>query len=320
VAILSPRTEPVLDVLRHLRAATPGRILAVGPAAEPKLILRALREGADQYLDEAELATELEAALARSRGEGGVADAHGRLIAVLAASGGSGSSTVAANVATVLAREHRSCALVDLKLEAGDLAALLNLKPTYTLADLCQNAARMDRVMFERSLVRHSSGVCLLASPRTLADVEQVQADGVRRSLSLAQALFPYVVVDLDHSFRVEQVQVLNQADVIVLVMRLDFTSLRNTHRTLQHLTDRGIDRERIQVAVNRYGQPQELPGAKVEEVLGMKITYYLPDDPKTVNRANNNGVPVVLEAPTAKVSKGLARLAAGVNGRQKKG
>jgi pilus assembly protein CpaE len=317
VVVLSPNVEPMLDCLRGLRAAGPGRILAVGPAAEPKLILRALREGADQYLDEADLPAELEAALARTRTEA-TPDEQGRLIAVLAPSGGSGSSTLAANVATVLAREHRSCALFDLKLEAGDLAALLDLKPTHTLADLCQNTSRMDRVMFERSLVRHASGVSLLASPQAYADVAYVKAEGVRQALTLAQAQFPYVVVDLDHSFREEQVQVLSHANVILLVLRLDFTSLRNTHRALQHLTNLGIDRQRVQVVVNRYGQPREIPAAKAEEALGLKITYYVPDEPKTVNRANNNGVPVVLEAPGAKVSKYLARLAAGVNGRKK--
>jgi pilus assembly protein CpaE len=316
LVVLSPDVGRALDALRGLRAAA-GRILAIGPAAEPKLILQALREGADHYLDEADPRAELEAALARSRAEGGLSDEAGRLITVLAPSGGSGSSTLAVNVATVLAREHRTCALFDLKLEAGDLAALLDLKPTHSLAELCQNASRMDRVMFERSLVRHASGVHLLAPPRTFADVVHVNPEGVRQALTLARAMFPYVVVDLDHSFREEQVQVLRQANVILLVLRLDFTSLRNTHRALQFLTGLGIDRQQVRVVANRYGQPREVPAAKAEEVLGQKIANYIPDDPKTVNRANNNGVPVVLEAPRATVSKNLARLAAGVNGRK---
>ena len=67
---------------------------------------------------------------------------------------------------------------------------------------------------------------------------------------------------------------------------------------------------------VNRYGQPKEVPAAKVEEVLGMKVFHYVPDDPKAVNRANNNGVPVVLEAPRAAVSKSVTKLAHGVIGR----
>ena len=240
----------------------------------------------------------------------------GRAIAVLAPSGGSGSSTLAANVATVMAQHHQSAVLLDLKLEAGDLAALLDLRPAHTLADLCLNAARMDRVMFERSLVKHPSGVHLLAPPRTFADVEHVTPEGVRQALALARALFPYVVADLDHSFRGEQTQVLRQADLVLLVLRLDFTSLRNARRALDFLTQLGIGADRVRVVVNRYGQPKELPAAKAEEALGLKVFHYVPDDARTVNRANNNGVPVVLESPSAKVSRSVAQLALSINGR----
>ena len=55
-----------------------------------------------------------------------------------------------------------------------------------------------------------------------------------------------------------------------------------------------------MRLVVNRYGQPKEVPASKAEEALGLKIAHYIPDDPKTVNRANNNGVPLVLESPSA--------------------
>jgi pilus assembly protein CpaE len=247
----------------------------------------------------------------------GQADA-GRVIALLGASGGSGSSTLAANIATVLAREHQRSLLVDLRLESGDLATLLDLKPTHTLADLCQNAARMDRVMFERSLTPHASGVHLLASPHSFADVGYVNADGVRHALTLARTLFPYVVVDLDHPSHEEQLQALRQADVILLVFRLDFTALRNTRRTLDYLTETGLGHERVQLVVNRYGQAKELAYAQAEEALSRKIAHYIPDDPKTINQANNHGAPAVLEYPSAKVSRSFTRLAQSVNGRHK--
>jgi pilus assembly protein CpaE len=317
VLVLSPDTERALVLLGQARAGIQRRLLAIGPAAEPKLILRALREGADQYLDEAELEVELEGALARLRVEGDAQGEPGRLITVLAPSGGSGSSTLAANVATVLAREHKSCALFDLKLESGDLAALLDLRPTHTLADLCQNVARLDRVMFERSLTRHASGVHLLAPPRTFDDINYVTADAVRQALTLARGLFPYVVVDLDHSFREEQVQVLRQTDVLLLVLRLDFTCLRNTRRTLDYLTKLGVNSDRVRLVVNRYGQAKEVPAAKAEEALGIKIFHYVPDEPKTINLANNNGVPAVVEYPRAKVSRSVTQLAHSINGRR---
>jgi pilus assembly protein CpaE len=315
VIALNPDPERALGLLAQVHQFAQGPVLAVGPTGDSRLVLRALRSGAGDYVDEAELEAELAAALGRLRPAGSQAEL-GRTIAVLAPSGGSGSSTLAVNIATALAGKYKSTLLLDLKLHAGDLAALLDLRPAHTLADLCQHAAHMDRTMFERSLAKHHSGVHLLAPPRFIADTAFVTPDGIRQTLSLGRTLFPFVVADLDHSFAPEQVQVLRAADVILMVLRLDFTCLRNAQRTLEYLEQLGVSRERVRLVVNRYGQAKEVPAAKAEAALGVKVAHYVPEDAKTVNRANNNGVPVVLESPSAKVSKSLLSLAASVNGR----
>jgi pilus assembly protein CpaE len=310
------RALGVLDWLERLPRPNGERVVAVGPTANAKTVLRALRGAVDDYLDETELETELEEALVRWRSSLAKREESGRVIAVLAPNGGAGSSTLAVNLAVVLAGKHRSAALVDLKLVSGDLAALLDLKPTHTLADLCQNVTRMDRSLFEHSLVRHRSGVQLLASPGHYDDVARITPEGVRQALTLAKAAFPYVVVDLDHSFHPEQVEVLHQAEIVLLVFRLDFVSLRNARRALEYLERLGLHREQIKLVVNRYGQPKEIPAFKAEEALGMKVSYYIPDDPKAVNRAINNGIPVMIDAPRASVSRSVAKLAENVNGR----
>jgi pilus assembly protein CpaE len=171
----------------------------------------------------------------------------------------------------------------------------------------------MDRVVFERSLTRHRSGVHLLAPPLTLAEIARVTPKGVRQALSIARTLYPFVVVDLDDCFHEEQAQALRMADLVLLVLRLDFTSLRNMRRTMDHLDQLGIHRERVRLIVNRYGQAKELPSAKAEEVLGLKIFHYIPEDAKTVNLANNNGIPAVLDSPKASVSRSFAKLTTGV-------
>jgi pilus assembly protein CpaE len=312
------RALHALDLLERLPRHAGTRVLAVGPAADPKLVLRALRGLVDDYLDQNDLEAELAPALARCRASLFKQDELGRVITVLAPSGGSGSSTLAANLATVLAKEHKSALLVDLKLATGDLAALLDLKPTHSLADLCVNVGRMDRVLFERSLVHHQSGVRLLAPPLQINDIDHVTAEGVRKCVRMAKALFPYIVIDLDHNFRAEQQEVLQESDLILVVLRLDFASLRNAKRTLEYLERSGVDREKMRVVVNRYGQPKEVPYLKAEEALGMKIFHYVPDDPKTVNRANNNGVPVVIDSPSARIARSVTKLAASVNGKHK--
>src|SRR5262249_54875342 len=83
-----------LELLEKMPRQEGTRVLAVGPAADPKMVLRALRGAVDDYLDRDDLEAELEAALARWRASRPDRDEAGRVIAVLAPSGGSGSSTL----------------------------------------------------------------------------------------------------------------------------------------------------------------------------------------------------------------------------------
>jgi pilus assembly protein CpaE len=304
------RSVEALEVLSSVPRQKETLVIAVGPAADGKLVIRALRGIVDEYVDVKEMEAELVATLGSWRQRRMAGRPEARLISVLGPSGGSGSSTIAASLAVLLAKQHKSAALIDLKLETGDLASLLDLKPTYSLADLSRNIDRLDQVFFQRALVQHASGVHLLAPPKPLADVELVTPEGIRQAIGLSRGLFPAVVVDVDHYFREEQLQVLRQTDVLLLVFRLDFTSLKNANRFMDHLDGLGIPVDRVRLVVNRFGQPREVPLAKAEEALKSKIYHVIPDEPKAVNQATNHGVPVVLEAPSAKVSKSLAKLA----------
>src|SRR6476660_6879240 len=91
VLTLLPDPERALAVLEAVRGKVLGRVLAVGPIADSKLVLRALRSGADDYVDQLDLVAELEIALARQRAElAAQLTTAGRIIAVFAPSGGSG--------------------------------------------------------------------------------------------------------------------------------------------------------------------------------------------------------------------------------------
>lgn len=320
VVVLSPDPQRALSVLGELRKVTREHIIAVGPSSNAQLILNALQTGVNNYVGEeqgvleAQLPPILEKIL-EGKGRRQLPPPRGYLIAVLGPSGGSGATTLAANLGVLLANEKKSdILLLDMRLGTSDLASLLDLKPTHTLADLCQNAAQLDPDMFGRSLVRHSSGVRLLAPPRSFADIPLVTDEGIIQVLTLGRALFPIVLVDVDNSLNEEQHHALRDADEVLLVTRLEFACLRNVQRSMDHLERIGVPRARIRLIVNRYGQPKEVDASRAEDALGVKVSHYIPEDARTVNRANNNGVPVVLDAPTATVSKKLTQLATSIN------
>src|SRR5262249_35460766 len=112
VVALAPDPEKALAGVGRLHLVPTLPRLAAGRARDSRLVLRALRSGATDYVDDDDLEGELRTALGRMRSGLPAQAKPARTIAVLAPSGGSGSSTLAVNVAASLARQHHSALLV----------------------------------------------------------------------------------------------------------------------------------------------------------------------------------------------------------------
>ena len=84
----------------------------------------------------------------------------------------------------------------------------------------------------------------------------------------------------------------------------------------LDQLEQIDITGDRVMIVANRYGQAKQVTAGQAEAALGVKIAHFVPDDPKTINRANNTGVPVIIDAPKAKVTRSVLGITASVNGR----
>lgn len=304
--------EQTVELVARLRDMTSGQLVVVGPVSDPRLVLGVLRSGAADYLDEAAIEEELIPALERLKSGRGARANPGRLYAVVAPSGGSGASMVAANLALAMAKTRQRSLAVDLKHRCGDLAALFDLRPTHTLLDLCRVANRIDRVLLEQTLSKLSTGVSLLASPRSFDAT--LSSESVARVLELGRGMFPRIVADCDPALPDDTIAALRSADSVVLVLRLEFNSLRNAKAMLDHLERERIDPRRISLVANRWGQPKEIPAAKVEDALNRKFFAKLPDDPKAALGSQNNGVPVLIEYPSSRLSKALTALAAALD------
>jgi pilus assembly protein CpaE len=311
VICMSPNSLLGLTVLRRLRQrGFSGALLAVGPATDPGLILRAQKDGANMFLDQAEISVELDTCLCRLLRRSEITEIPGRVLAVLSVSGGCGATTLAVNLAAILAKERGRCNLIDLNLGGGDLAALLDVRPQFTLADACRNEERLDAAMYEKMLAYHSSGIHLLASPCQLDSVRAITAHGMTQALDIASRLFAEVVVDLEDCFHADQALALQHATGILLVCRLDFASLRNARRVARQLDTLEIPRHRVKFVVNRFGQPNELPVDDAENALAERFAGLIPEDAKTINGANNTGLPAVLKEPSSKVAQAIRQLA----------
>ena len=308
---LSSQLDRVLPVLQELRRRTRSKLIAVGSARDPQQILRVVHAGSDDYVDaDNDLTLQVKEALQRVASSSREPRQQGKIITVTSSSGGTGRSILAANLAFAMRRRDDTCCLCDLDLRRGDLASMLNCRPRHTITDLCANTRTLDEAMFKESLWAHETGVHLLAAPQTMDDVQQVTSEGVEDVMQFARRAFKFVVVDLEDFFHREQFRVLQLSDTILFTIRLDFNALKNARRALDFLQRAGIDESKLQVVANQHGRPRELSTAQAEEALRMKISHFIPDDPRTLIHSLNCGSPAVMGSPRSRFSRAVQQLA----------
>lgn len=291
-------------LVREIQEIAFGKIVVVGPAVEAKALLLFLQEGVFQYVDDADFEASFTIAMNRLRKEQPNGFRRAKVSAVIGAGGGCGASTLAVNLAFALVKESPSLVLMDLNLESGDLTSQLNLNAPHSISDFCRNIARMDESMLESCMVRHPTGINLIAAPIAIQDARDVTPRGLRRLLHMVQSRYDHLVVDVGRPFRQEDVIVLQQSDTIVLTLRPDISSLGNARRALDFLDNSGVDLNKVKPMVNRYRSNSGVSLASIRNTLGIEVAQVIPDDARRVNASSNSGVPLYMTKPRSSFSK----------------
>lgn len=310
VAALGSQPENDLRALERIADVSKAPIVAVGPMGDASLVMRAMRAGALQFLDAADLRRELDAILEKLIASRALPNERGMVVSVFAPTPGSGGTTVAANLAAALTRQHgKNVGLIELACQHSDLALLLDFKPECTLSDVCQQWQKLDKVGLSRSMYEHKSGMCVLAN-KDLLETELPERDAVRRLAVLARALYRATVLELDRTLDENQLEAMKISDRVLLVVRPDVPCVRRAQQALHGATQAGVSKNRFGLVINRWGIPGRLRQAKIEDALGLKTLQLIPDDPKRATTAANQGVLLVDASRMAAVSRAFVELA----------
>ncbi|HWP40340.1 MAG TPA: hypothetical protein VNL70_05395 [Tepidisphaeraceae bacterium] len=250
-----------------------------------------------------------------------VASLHGmgkraRIVHVIPTQGGCGSTTVACNVAASLAGSSRTC-LIDLDLIRGGVASYFDMRPKYTIADLMDPAAKLDKQLLDNALALHrGSGLAILPRPELPEDSQRVTQAGIQRLLSVVGRVFDFVVMDSMMSVDPTYTAAIQGSDLNLIVMQLNVPSAKNAERFVGALRRMGIEASKIRIVVNRYVKKGwDIEPGEVERALGLKINWMIPNDFKNAIAAINYGEPVVLRAPRCEMSSSLIELAQTIRG-----
>jgi pilus assembly protein CpaE len=284
-------------------------IFAIAHAAEPDLILQAMRAGANEFFpwnaaEGSQAARAMEesfhGAVRRSaaRREAASAGAKPPCVthAFLGAKGGAGTTTVAVNCGVELARlTKRPTVVVDLKSCLGEVALFLGVRPRFTVLDAIENLHRLDKNFLTELVAKHKSGLDILAGSEQFDRPNAQDAGAVEELLRVLAKTYDYVVIDTGNVINPVVAAALYAADTIFLVTNPDVPSIRNAQRLVDRVRQLGAGSERVKVLLNRVSDNHMIAPKQIETALGYGIHHSFTSDYRTVSTALNSGVPLSL-------------------------
>jgi pilus assembly protein CpaE len=231
---------------------------------------------------------------------------------VFSGKGGAGASFLATNLAAAM---HSSTILVDLNLQAGDVASFLGLDTKYSVADFVRNRTRLDSSLINSLVTPYSERLSLLAAPVEAHEAEEIKPQDVTEMVHLLSQRYQYVVMDLQHAFDQVTVAALDLADDILVVLTLDIPGIRSTKRALKVFDRLDYPRQKVHVVVNRWSKNIDVELQKVQAHLGEQFIGFVPNDYRKVMESINLGHPLVEMDPSSKTTAEIKRIAALVSG-----
>jgi pilus assembly protein CpaE len=289
-------------------------VVLVRRRIDTPLLVEALRAGVREVVEERNLAGVNDAVrrvrevgsamrLRGGLGEGADERARGVVVTVFSAKGGCGKTTLASNLAASLADGgRREVCLVDLDLNFGDVAIVLQLFPAHTLADAVPMAQTLDLPAVMSLLTPHSPGLAALVAPVEPGSAETIPQSLITTIISLLREQFAFIVIDTPPAFTDHVLAAFDQSDLIALLATLDIPALKNLKLTLETLDLLNYPRERLRVVLNRADSKVGLALAEVEKTLRVPIALHIPSS-RAVPASINRGVPIMLDDPNHPVS-----------------
>jgi pilus assembly protein CpaE len=288
-------------------------VIGTSPDADPSLILRAMRAGVHEFLVYPPTADDLAAAVDRMVRRSQPATGKRATFAVYSAKGGVGTTSVALNLAYALGRNEpgANVVLADFVVSGGDVAVMLDQRPSYDVGDLALKLGQVDGALLDSLLARTKSGVSVLPASERIETLELVDGNAATAIIKALRAHFTYTVVDCEHHPTDRTLTAFDAADRIVVVTQLNVAAVRSAQRTLALFRRLGYDDDKIVVVANR-AQPSDLISADdAARVLERELFWRLPNDYRASEAALTRGVPVLESDPASALARAYLTLAA---------
>jgi pilus assembly protein CpaE len=240
---------------------------------------------------------------------------QGNLIVFLSAKGGTGTSSLCANIAMNMAAQlpQARLAVADLVLPMGTIASLVGTPDEALNLVLVANEP-------EEQVNADYLGSQLPVPPRWLfhllpgaPDPEtsiNLNVSHIPNIVSALRKAYDYVLVDLGRSLSRISLPIIHDADLVILILSTDLSTVKQTKKLWHYLREQNVDPNRVYAIINRAVGLEGLTKAETEKILEIGINLTFPYMMGNFTLANNQNTPISVKFPTDTASMILKQAA----------
>lgn len=234
---------------------------------------------------------------------------RGRTVAIVSPKGGSGKTTVAANLAATVARSRPGEVVVaDLDVQFGDIGHAYRLDPEYSLLNAVSPG--VTPTMLKGFLTPHSSKVLALTAPNRPEDADDIDAAAAAGAVRSLSELFGVVIVDTGAGLDDTTLAAIETASDVVFVTATDVPSVRAVVKEHDILGRLGLlDNRSTHLVLNRADARVGLSISDIEQTIGLDASMTIPST-RSIPAALNLGEPAVISDARSQVARAFNEFA----------
>jgi len=157
---------------------------------------------------------------------------------------------------------------------------------------LLRNADRLDAELLNGFVVRHRSGLDVIASPEMSSGLHEPKSDQLEHVMDFLRREYDYVLID-SPAAQESKTSILDQCDEVYIVSTPDVAALRDLARLVENLSLSESATSKLHVVVNRSTATDSITSVQIEKAVRFPITIAVPNNYFELQRAINDGEPI---------------------------
>jgi pilus assembly protein CpaE len=292
--------EQALETVEALSSTREQHIVSIGISSDldTDRLLEAMRAGCSEFIrkpvDQIRFQQTLEHWQDRLSSRNVSSSRRGQVLTFFGSKGGVGTTTLAIHLAIELAQKHSGkVLLIDHHHQLGHVCLHLAIKNTqYHFDDLVRNADRLDTNLLKGFVVKHSSGLDVLAAPEGCMGLQTSTRSQIEQVLDFLRAEYDFILIDT--SFLYDSTSAFVQCgDEVNIIVTPDILALRDLTRHVEHLGLSAVAPGKLRIVVNRVAPGDDIRPDQIAKAVREPVFLTVPNLHPQVTQAMNAGEPL---------------------------